>query len=183
MPFPFSLRCEGRAALIFSLPSGGTISIILTSLYSEVHAPVVSQGALMLSRIDTPVVKKAMEYLLRPPHVVDKSFSFKFHQISDREVKCIEFYGNRERGNAKEFDEYLDRNYCRMLGFEDVPYVDINSVEFIVISFEEDKKITISLEEGGFWFNFNNNQDEYSYILENGYVKNIVLHHLIGANR
>ncbi len=162
--------------------NGPYAKLELQSLFKETP-PVVDSGGIAVkktsvSRIPTRTMfDLGLKYPAQPGVTI--------HQVDQTPVRAFRFYGSCERRALQEIDPDIDLEYMAQLGYDRFPELEVDTIEFLVIEHESNKRTVVSTCSGGFWYNFltegpEDNQLLYdSYMKVNGYEKNIVLQHEI----
>jgi len=175
------ISCMGKCNFQFAGNKLETQHLQFCSHHKE-YGTIPSQGGISFQQVVTKH-KRGIEGLLNPPQFISKSFINKIDYPNQTPIVAIQFYGHKMNASIKGLDGWADVEYFKEIGYENYPEIDCNSIEFIVFLHENNLKTIISLETGGFWFNLNYEKEideeiiSKSYVIENGYKKNIILHH------
>jgi hypothetical protein len=140
-------------------------------------------GITLIQKIETKYEKGGKENLVFPPHEIDKSFVVQISYPIITPVNSIKFYGSHERGDITDLDPDMDMDYISKFGYDKFPFIECDSIEFVVIEHEDEMKSIISLQKDGFWFKLGYIGDLTRDIIEGSYLKvnvnkkNIILQH------
>lgn len=113
---------------------------------------------------------------------IDQSrFCCSFSGISFSKPASIKFYGNRQKGLLSEIDPSVTKEQLKeFYGLDGFPELDIQSVEVIILSFEDGRKLSFHTSENGFTVNFFRSDDDElikeEYLRTFDGQKHIVLH-------
>lgn len=179
LPPHFKVSNKGKCAMdFFSKETGSFTTIELTSLFKETP-PVVDSGGVAIERINNSPARKNLGV---PQY--QKAFTIIGYPEKSA-IESFKFFGSKERRALKLIDPDLDEAALKEWGFTGFPLIEVDTIEFIIIEHTNKAKTIISIDSGGFWYNFlvkqpiNDCLCYDSYVKVNGYEKNIVLHHEI----
>lgn len=175
------IECFGKCTLIFKDDNRNLIFLSMKSIVQLPDFPMVEHG------------KLAFEWnIVRPKSLADRikepnnprapkgvNINFSLNKISR-----IRFWGNSQEGSIAEFDPLLNVEYMKEhYNMNYLPTVKINSVEGLSVEAADGMKLVFILEEYGFQIFYKQCdpdlliQEHYPKV--NGYLKNIVLQHII----
>jgi len=181
LPPNFHISNLGKCWITFySKKTGHYATIELRSLFQETP-PVVDSGGLAIRKIFES--KIPLKTILSLNLKQERRSATTIGYAENSAIKSFKFFGSKERRELKEIDPDLDLEYLNKWGFNDYPKLEVDTIEFMIIEHINKIKTIISIDSGGFWYNFLTNapiDDKMlynSYMKVNEYEKNIVLHH------
>lgn len=185
LPPNFFIDNVGKCRISFYAPAQGPYATMeLTSLFQETP-PVGDSGGIAIRKIFESHIPLKTRMGLNLKQEWNPATLISYPEAS--EIKSFRFFGSKERRELDEMDPdgEMDPEWLRMCGFNELPEIEVDTLEFVLIEHVNNRKTIISTQSGGFWYTFLTDKpidDQLlydSYMKVNGYEKNIVLHHEI----
>ena len=179
LPPHFQVENIGTCSIQFSY-AGYYTTLELTSLFQETP-PVIDSGGISIRKFYESKIATKTRINLGLKYKSSGQTSFLYPERSP--IKALKFYGSKENRLLNESD--MELNFLNQLGYYSYPKIDINTIEFLIIEHENNKKTIITVQSGGFIYQFLTDApiDEKlissSYIKVNSYEKPIVLQHVV----
>jgi hypothetical protein len=175
-----SIGCSGHLCLTFSTVDGIQIYVDLYSKFDELPVPMIDHGAISISKPTTARDR------LKEPFAPSPYKSILRHEAFSPLVKIL-FYGNQQSAYLNELNEICTlENLKEWYGIDEMPFMQYESIEFIVLVHNNGKATRIRTQQGGFDIKILEMSEllqdpaKDNYVIVNGYEKNIVLQHQVG---
>lgn len=139
------VECHETCGITLSDSNKTKYELYLTTLKGVTHLPLIEQGRLevklhidpwrpLKERMESPAIHNNMQCVLF---------------FSEKEILIgIKLYGNHLRAMLNQIDEDIDLNYLKEThGLLEFPYIECDSIEFLVLEFSSGLRTFIQLDE------------------------------------